>query len=111
MQLWFLLVNGGAFQAKGAKNDCMLYYRERMKSLADMAHDLPELYGSCKELIGTSLFGEEGDKMMGPDYDEQKEFTKKFHADFEEEKSCQKGKAVAERNGSPGSSTGGSGEE
>ena len=82
-----------------------------MKSLADMAHDLPEIYRSCKELINTSLFSEEGDEMMGPDSDEQKEFTKKFYADLEEEKSRRKGKAVAKENGFPGSSTGGSEEE
>ena len=56
------------------------------------ATELPELYNSYKQLLMTTLFGEEGKDKVNPGEEEQMEFTKKFYDDLEEEKVHQKGK-------------------
>jgi hypothetical protein len=91
------------FQAKGAVNIYKNYYLQRMKSLASMSLNLPDIYKSLKTFINVNMFGNGEGEAADPGGEEQVEFMKKFYVDLKEEK--------ARRNGNNDRSTDGSGEE
>ena len=72
-----------------------------MKSLGSMDAELPSLAKSLRKFINDHVFGEGEEEVVHPDDKEQREFTKKFNADVEEERARQKGKQRAEHANSP----------
>ena len=81
-----------------------------MKSVKTMATRLPDVYKSYRKFIDDSVFGEGEQEEVHPDEEEQREFTKKFYAEVEEEMTQQKGKERAEEKGAQGSADGSSSE-
>ena len=96
-QLWFLLIDGGTFRAKGVDHKYSDFYQERMKSLATMMDELPDVYMSYKKFINDNVFGEGEEEVVHPGDKEQREFMKKFSVEIRDEKARQKGKQRAER--------------
>lgn len=81
-----------------------------MKSVETMATRLPDVYKSYRKFIDDSVFGEGEQEEVHPDEEKQREFTKKFYAEVEEETTRQKGKERAEEKGAQGSADGSSSE-
>lgn len=90
LKLWFLLVDGKRFHGMSIGHRFVRFYRERMKSLARMSVELPEIYKSFREFIDNNVFGEEEEEVVHPSMEKQGVFLQKFNAKFEEEKARRK---------------------
>ena len=76
MRLWFLLIDGGTFHAKGFEHKYVNFYEEWMKLLGKMLCEILDLHRLYKKFIDDNIFSR-GDEVVYLDKKEQESMQKK----------------------------------
>ena len=85
MQLWFLLIDGGRFHAKGVDRKYSNFYQERMKSLGKVSDKMPTASYAYKKFMDNNVFGKGEEEVVHPDEEEQRGFMAKFDVEINDE--------------------------
>ena len=85
MQLWFLLIDGGTFHAKGIDRKYSNFYQEQMKSLGKVSDEMPTASYAYKKFMDDNVFGKGEEEVVHPDEEEQRGFMAKFDVEINDE--------------------------